>query len=410
VSAVATSNLAALELYYRAIASRDSIGIYGPDTLTAALAAQAVAIDPKFAQAWALLTEARSWLLHQGITFDTLPAYHAYERTGALAPGSLEARLAAGYYLYFVRADYPGALAQFEAGATLSPRSGSILIAIGLVQRRMGRWDDALATFQRAKSANPHDASVAAVLAETYGLMRRYQEGDSEFARALALAPLGSVSFQRFQLLLDGVGDSARARDVASAAVQQMSPETAARLRAALAQVRRDYPTAIAQLESVPRSAFLEAVPPRDLSLALLWRCAGDRGRSQALADSTIVEADRALARWPSADARSSAGIRAMIEGYRAVALALAGDSAGAVRQAAQAQRDLPPTQDHLTGIVLQRWIAVAYVYAGRPAEAIATVHRLMSEPATLGLGELRLDPIWDPIRHNPEFQALTAQ
>ncbi|HET8649689.1 MAG TPA: serine/threonine-protein kinase, partial [Gemmatimonadales bacterium] len=34
VSAVATTNLAALELYYRAIASRDSIGIYGPDTLT----------------------------------------------------------------------------------------------------------------------------------------------------------------------------------------------------------------------------------------------------------------------------------------------------------------------------------------------------------------------------------------
>ena len=42
--------------------------------------------------------------------------------------------------------------------------------------------------------------------------------------------------------------------------------------------------------------------------------------------------------------------------------------------------------------------------------EAVDLIAQLLDEPSALTVHLLRLDPIWDPIRDNPRFQALLAK
>jgi len=51
--------------------------------------------------------------------------------------------------------------------------------------------------------------------------------------------------------------------------------------------------------------------------------------------------------------------------------------------------------------------MARIYTMVGEYDEAIGLLEKLMSYPAALGIGALRLDPAWKPLRNNPKFQAL---
>lgn len=44
---------------------------------------------------------------------------------------------------------------------------------------------------------------------------------------------------------------------------------------------------------------------------------------------------------------------------------------------------------------------------ANRPEQAIAILERLSRLPTWVSPAELRVDPIWDPLRNNPRFQRL---
>jgi serine/threonine-protein kinase len=48
---------------------------------------------------------------------------------------------------------------------------------------------------------------------------------------------------------------------------------------------------------------------------------------------------------------------------------------------------------------------------ADKPADAVATLRRLLSIPAgvCVSIQRLKIDPVWDPIRNDPGFQQLLA-
>ena len=47
------------------------------------------------------------------------------------------------------------------------------------------------------------------------------------------------------------------------------------------------------------------------------------------------------------------------------------------------------------------------YAMVGERDEAIRLLEDQMSQPTGLGIGALRLDPVWNPLRNHPRFQAL---
>ena len=54
--------------------------------------------------------------------------------------------------------------------------------------------------------------------------------------------------------------------------------------------------------------------------------------------------------------------------------------------------------------------LARIYAMTGRVDEAVDELEYVLSIPADLSVWDLRLDPMWDPLRGDPRFEALTAQ
>ncbi len=93
-----TQNLEAIDWYHRGQAMFANRGTFITDTGATRAFERAVALDSNFAEAWAGLAAARSWLVREGTTSDTLPARAALNRAVALAPASSETKIAQAYY------------------------------------------------------------------------------------------------------------------------------------------------------------------------------------------------------------------------------------------------------------------------------------------------------------------------
>jgi hypothetical protein len=80
------------------------------------------------------------------------------------------------------------------------------------------------------------------------------------------------------------------------------------------------------------------------------------------------------------------------------------------VRAAERAVALLPISRDAVSGPYLQSDLARVYVTAGKPDKAMAVLERLLKVSSSwVSPAELRVDPVWDPLRSHPRFQELVA-
>ena len=65
------------------------------------------------------------------------------------------------------------------------------------------------------------------------------------------------------------------------------------------------------------------------------------------------------------------------------------------------------PSKDAADGPYQEIELAKIYTRVGEADKALDLIDKLLSMPCELSVGLLRLDPVWDPLRDNPRFQAL---
>ena len=404
-----TTDLGALNLYYRALPLWD-VRFADTDTITVRLLEEAVARDSTFAAAWGLLAQARSWLLRTGVSVDTLPAMLAVSRVRTLAPGSLDAHVARGYYLYYALADFEAALGEFDAVDRMVPNNSEVMLARALLLRRLGRWDESIELEVRAAELDPRNARISVDIADSYRFMRRYADAERAFERTLALAPASSRGLVDMFLLLHAeIGDTARSRQFAAEAAAVIAPAVGALMRARVLAYGRDSAGALSELDETRQLGFTMAAAPPAVLRVLLTN-PQDRRAALAAVDGLLRMADSSVEKLKSRGARDPFAVRAVADVYGALGLAMGGDTTAAIARAERAARSFPIERDAIEGPGLQRWLAAVYARTGRHQESIAILRRLLGMPSNLGWGELRFDPLWDPLRTDAEFQALLRE
>jgi len=113
----------------------------------------------------------------------------AVEAASRLVPDTGETRLARAENLYWGYLNYDRALAELEVAAKTLPNDPRVFELEGYIQRRQGRWDEAMRNLERAADLDPRNVFTLEQLALTYQLLRRYAGAESVLDRILTIEP-----------------------------------------------------------------------------------------------------------------------------------------------------------------------------------------------------------------------------
>ena len=160
--------------------------------------AEAVALDPNFALAWARLSLVRSFLYYNGVERNANSAAavkEAADRAIALAPELGEAWLAQGTYRYRVSHDLPGALQAYREAEKRLPNSALVNEYMVYVERRLGYWREAEAHLARATELDPRNFRlwVRTAADDLFRDLGRFAEAQAAIDRALEISPRRSI-------------------------------------------------------------------------------------------------------------------------------------------------------------------------------------------------------------------------
>jgi hypothetical protein len=98
------------------------------------------------------------------------------------------------------------------------------------------------------------------------------------------------------------------------------------------------------------------------------------------------------------------------------LALALADAGIGrkddALREGRRAAELMPVSRDIISGPGMQVWVAQLEVRVGENDAALERLRRVLLLPSggAISAALLKLDPVWDPLRRDPRFDALIKQ
>ncbi len=362
---------------------------------------KATKLDPNFAGAFAALAWVHDWNYHD---FDPTPARKEKARAAAvealrLQPNLPEAHLAMGFYYYYCERDYQAALDEFAIAKLSLPNSPEVYMAIGAIERRQGKWKESTANLQKAASLSPKDAWVLQNLADNYYATRSFEAADKIFDRAIEAAP-GSFGprAEKASLAIDWKGDLGEMERQLAQIPTGFDPDgliTYARLQLLILQ--RKFPDALALLKQSPQDLYHKN-KPKDLFEGAIYTYSNNKEKARPAFERARPIVEKALLE-SSDDASRHVTLGLILAGL--------GEKDAAIAEGKRAVELLPESQDALEGPKTAVALAQIYAWTGENDQALQLLERSLSTPNGVTVPSLRLDPIWDPLRSDPRFQAL---
>jgi TolB-like protein/Tfp pilus assembly protein PilF len=374
------------------------------------LYARAIELDPNFALAIARYSQLESWFLHD---IDRTPERREKARTLAeralqLQPDLPEAHLALGFVYYYGDNNYDAALREFEIAQRGLPNESEVYLAIGAIQRRQGKWAESTANLEKAASLNPKDTWPLQNLSFNYQMLRDFRKANQTIDRALALDPKGfSLLEVKSKLAIVENGDFGVA-ERALAALQSAKISNAEKLKAASARadiflLERKYQEGLQAAENLPDDQI--AAFPGHLSSKYYYIGFARK----ALHDDTGAQAAFLKAKNTLEDQLKRTPDSPDIHIQLAKVLAFLGEKDSALAEAKRAT-ELVPQSDAFGGPEIMSGVAEVYATLGENDRAIEVLDRLLSRPSGVTAQVLKINPIWDPLRSDPGFQALLSK
>jgi len=401
-----TENLDAYQAYLQGLDYVTPTPVWDEARLEVAirLFQRAAELDPNFVAAHYRLARAHIWW-HYAIEASeeraTL-AKAAVGRAQALAPDSFEAHLAVGFYDYYYSQDFDAARRAFEAAQARRTSDLEAVSAIGYIDRRQGRWEEALQRFRIALEFDPRSEQLLNTVGATLVIMRRYSEARRYFERSIALAPDQEVVY--FSLAeTHWFGDADLDRSRAALEAMPRVDSLDAHYRWFYQELfERNYLAALDKLASAPRPKVIGCTNlPAFVGEGRIYRLLDNLPRSRAAYEETRSLVETFVVKENREGAFANC--------YLAEALAALGRREQALLHAKRAIEVYPISEDAMDGPCVARCVAEVLLIAGESEAALDQLEILLPIPGswTASVTRLRLDPVWDPLRDHPRFQAL---
>jgi len=411
-----TNDVSAFDLYTRAKNLLLTVSVTSTgkaDLLQAAdLLNQAVARDPSFFQAYCQLAFTHDVLYLLGFDHTSgrlASAETAIEAASRLRPGAGEAHLARAENLYRGYLDYDGALAELEAARQTLPNDPRMVELKGYIERRQGRWGESIKDLERAVELDPRNISTLQQLALSYQVCRRYAEEKLVWDRIFAIVPdnaeatagraLAELYSKADTRLLHQAIDSIRARN--PAALPRIAEFL---LDCALAE--RDTDAAKSALIALGENPINLGAPDnvrfnRTCVEGVIARMTGDDKRARSAFTAARAEQEKIVQAQPNygpalcvlglIDAGLGRKEEALREGRRAVGLN-------------------PMEKDAFSGITMVKYLAMIAAWVGDKDLACEQLATTIRHPSPVSYGQLKLLPLWDPLRGDPRFEKLVEE
>ena len=376
---------------------------------------QALALDPQFALAHYLTSRIHGELFWFG--YDKSPARLAQSKAAAetalrLRPEMGEGHLALAFYHYYSARDYESSIRELTLAQRALPNESDVASALGMIERRRGRWEESVMHLERARQLDPRNISALWNLSETLTFLRRYAEADRVLAEAGAISPEAHmIPIARAELALRERGDTAPLRKALRRVPEEFDPGGAVTTIAVrLALMERDYDEAERQLGTCSECRYNDVglcglvgalddyTVPREWYVGLIAHGRGKEAdarqafaaaREMVLAEATVSPNDPKLLI-----------MRALIE-------AMLGRTEEAIALGERAVQLLPIAADALDGPLLATNLAAIRAQLGQRDEALAALAELVRQTGGPTPGTLRIEPQWDSLREDPRFQKL---
>ncbi|HEY2103728.1 MAG TPA: tetratricopeptide repeat protein [Chthoniobacterales bacterium] len=366
---------------------------------------EAIKLDPNFSLAYAGLSMVESWAYH---SFDPLPARREKARRNAdkalqLQPDLPEGHLALGFSYYYGDRDYERALSEFEIAKRGLPNEAQAYMAIGAIQRRQGKWTESTQNLEKAAALDPKNMSILCNLGYSYMAQRNFEAADKIFDRAVAVDPQSFLAAgMKAAVAVQRTGDLSEVEKQFSSVPPQADPGGLITwMRVGILTLERKFPEALQvaqQFRGETLATATTAPCPKAFLEGTLYQYQGEKEKARIALEQARTIADKLVREAPQDATR---------HGQLGLVLAALGQKEEAIREGKRAVELLPESQDAFDGPQGTTALAQIYTLTGEFDQAFRLLDHLLEVPNGLAVPMLKLDPIWDPLRTDPRFQAL---
>jgi tetratricopeptide (TPR) repeat protein len=193
LSSVPTQDPQAYDLFLKGeyeLRAAESVPVAETYARAEAFYRQAIARDPKFAQAYAALaycSVSSHWFMSRRTPAQLTEIKSLIDRALELAPDSPEAHFSLATFHYWGHREYDSALAELDRTLNLQPNNARARQTRGWIFRRQGKWEQYLSEAKLAQELDPRDAQIPGNMALGFCALRQWSEAERYASRALPL-------------------------------------------------------------------------------------------------------------------------------------------------------------------------------------------------------------------------------
>jgi TolB-like protein/Tfp pilus assembly protein PilF len=413
-----TENLAAYDLYLKAKAlinkaelSWEIVNPTQPLIDSIDLLNQAVKSDPGFTLAYCAASHANDLLY---ISTEPTLARRALGDTAIqaalrLQPDLPDVHLAYAYHLYFCYRDYEQARKHLETAKAGLPNNPQAIELQAFMDRRQGHFQEAVNGIKAALELDPQNPGPLEDLAFTLWAMREFREAGEVYDRLISLVPdQPSLKIEKLEFVTFLETGDVTKLQAAIEALHTSAPNDREIVSMSLmvALLNRDWSRAAEFVDKLANSGGEDngnfgfaAVPVSAGCYSILLA----RLQGQKSSPEFFVTRDELSKKVQSSSSAYLLSALALVD-----ALLDRKDDANAEIERAVSM--LPIEKDPLDGPCVLANAAVVHAWIGEIDKAFTELEVVAKIPRGVYYGQLKKDPLWDPLRKDARFDKLLAE